>query len=264
MKLTLVTSVLALLVSSSAVAQEFYDPSTPADSEKLVDADVAVNYGVPLEVEPAPTVESTQPMQSEPVVEQVQTQPVIEEPVVIAQPLPPIVVVKPTTKIALYGAVAPVAKERNKYVGMTWGLGTPTGMSLGLSIRPAIQWAHADILGTTIGLAHGIAGSVTLDPINFGIAPTITGEIGRVFEGSIPGKDVKFSYDHASVLGGLEFGSRRGFRFFLRSGFTWINVKVKGLQSIMPSDNNADITFTDPTLKARFAPTVRLGFTLFF
>jgi hypothetical protein len=255
MKTTLV-SLLALLISTTAFAQDY----VPTDNT-LVDAAVPDTTGIPLEITPAPTDESTSQAVQEPVVAPEVT------PVVIEQPLPTIVVVKQpvvgTVKIN-GGTVVPVKHERNKYIGLTWGLGLPTGMLLGLSIRPAIQWAHLDVYATSLGIINGVAGSVTLDPINFGIAPTITGEMGRMFPGKIPGKDVKVSYDHASLLGGIEFGSRRSFRFYIRGGVTWMNVKVQGLQSLLPSNNETDVTFSDPLLKLRLCPTGRLGFDLYF
>jgi len=182
----------------------------------------------------------------------------------------------------LIAAITSCTNTSNPTVMIAAGLLARNAVARGLTVPPTVKTSLAPGSRAVTEYLRGAGLLEPLEKLGFGLAgygcTTCIGNGGDlepefnkaiaenqlVAAAVLSGKDVKFSYDHASVLGGLEFGSRRSFRFFLRSGFTWINVKVKGLQSIMPSDNNADITFTDPTLKARFAPTVRLGFTIFF
>ena len=271
MKFTFAILMLSLLVPSIALCQE-----------QLVDATVQEEPSVALDIEQAPVVveTTTQPQDSATVDpdaadagyvnEQEQNQgPVEEKPVVIEQPIVAVVQVpmpqQPPVEgtFTLRGGVQPVELERSKWVGMTFGVGVPSAVQLGLSVRPGLQWVHVDVMANYL-LKLGYAASVTLDPINFGVAPAITGEIGHVAPGKIPTKDAKdatLGWDYAQLLGGLEFGSRRSFRFYLRAGVAWINVYAKNVNSLV---NNDDVTVGDPSISIRLCPTIKLGMNMFF
>jgi hypothetical protein len=156
--------------------------------------------------------------------------------------------------------------ERHRWVGMQFDLGVPDGAALGVVVRPYVNWARLNLSGTYNGMAPGIRGGVTLDPIKFPVAPTLTFEGGHAFDGSVPGTGTslpKFDYDYANLHLGLEFGNRDRWRFFLQGGPSWLHVNTNDFQSVVGS-SDASLRIGNPTANVSVIPTAKLGFALYF
>lgn len=154
------------------------------------------------------------------------------------------------------------ANAQNKYVGMQFDTGIPDGMALGINIKPNVKWLHMNLSGTYNILSPGVRGGITLDPLKFPIAPTFTLEGGHYFEGKIPSKEIKISYNYFNLQPGLEFGNRDSFRVFFRGGVSWINMNISNLSSALES--NSDTIIGDASIKMKIVPTAKLGFLIFF
>jgi hypothetical protein len=245
-KLTALTA--TILLSSSALYAQ----------EQLVDASVEENSEVQLDVEQQEQADIT----SEDTGEEDFTFNIIEREQHIIAIAPVVQQPQRPSKVTLFdGSISLPTKERNKWVGYTTSLGFPSVVQLGLSVRPGIQWAHVDVMAN-YALKLGYAGSITLDPIDFGIAPTLTAEFGHIARGSVPhAKGAEIGWDYKSIMGGLEFGSRRSFRFFLRAGISWIDVSARNINNVI---DNSDIVVGDTTLKARITGTFKIGYNYFF
>lgn len=155
--------------------------------------------------------------------------------------------------------------ERHRWVGMQFDVGIPDGVALGVSVHPVVDWARLNLSGTYNGLSPGIRGGITLDPINFPMAPTLTLEGGHAFEGKVPGVDKvpSFDYNYLNLHLGLEFGNRRSWRFFLQGGPSWVHVQTHNFQAVVNS-NDPSLSISDPSANGAVVPTAKLGFVLFF
>ncbi len=169
-----------------------------------------------------------------------------------------------TSALVASSALADEPKPRFKYVGMQLDLGVPDGAALGVVVRPKLNWLRLNVSGTYNVLAPGIRGGLTLDPIKFPIAPTFTLEGGHAFEGKLPGVEMPgISYDYLNIHGGLEFGSRDSFRFFIHGGPTYMGVHTSNFADSV-GNTDKSITISDPTVSIRLIPTAKLGFALLF
>jgi hypothetical protein len=158
-----------------------------------------------------------------------------------------------------------VIPERHRWVGMQFDVGAPDGVALGVVVRPYVNWARLNLSGTYNVLAPGIRGGITLDPIKFPVAPTLTFEGGRSFNGDLPGKHnlPEVGYDYMNLHLGLEFGNRDHWRFFLQGGPSWLHVTTGNFQSVVGS-SDASLVIGNPTANVAILPTAKLGFAYFF
>jgi len=171
-------------------------------------------------------------------------------------------------------AHAAPADEPYPHFGASLALGAPDGAVASLIGSPW-YWLIADV-GFAYTLQPGIVAGVTLQPIDFAIAPTLRGEYGHYFTGNagnyikkwanVPTELQPFiseaSYSWWSAYLGLAIGSRRGFTFRIEGGVGWITLYVKGASATFPGDNvtvsTADTKFTG------FVPMARLTFAYYF
>jgi hypothetical protein len=194
--------------------------------------------------------------------------------------VPPVVV--PTATPVAAQVVPPVAeqaspkpvdeaeqKPRHRWVGLQLDLGVPDGAAAGIVVRPYIDWLRVVLSATHNGASSGIRGAVTVDPINFGIAPTLTLGVGHAFKGNVPSfvpsaADIPaFDYTYVNLHPGLEFGSRNSWRFFFQGGPTWMHVNTYDFQKVLGS-NEPSLRVADPSANIRFNPTIKLGLTTYF
>jgi hypothetical protein len=163
----------------------------------------------------------------------------------------------------------PVASEKNerfRFLGMGFSIGVPSGLALGLVGRiPKINFLKLELDGTYNGLAPGMKGSLTFDPIKFPIAPTLTVDAGGNWGGQVPGatNSPTISYQYADALLGLEMGSRDAFRFYLRGGLTHVWANASGLQKTF-NNNDKSLSIGDVSLSASAAPAAQIGFQWLF
>lgn len=254
---TLSVVLLSTLLPNISLAEEDASGLTQEDASEITQGDASGLTQTEEEVVPAPMADTPPAEEAAP-----QAAPPAVAEVTAILPTEPTKKVTPPVKgtYTLNGSVSTAAYERSKWVGMVMGLGIPSATYLGISIRPGVQWLHIDVKANYL-MALGYSASLTLDPINFGVAPTLTGELGRIGSITIPNEQATVGYDYAQVLGGLEFGSRRSFRFFIRAGMAWVNVKARNVGSLI---DEPGVTVGDPTIRVKFAPSSELGFNLFF
>lgn len=160
--------------------------------------------------------------------------------------------------------VAPTlpAKPRFRWFGLQLDAGAPDGVALGVIVRPSLNWLRLNASGTWNYLSYGVRGGLTLDPINFPIAPTLTVEGGHFFYGTIPSEQLQVSYDYLNLHGGLDFGKRDVIRFFIHGGVSYMNVYTKNFSTLF---NHSDtITLSDPTFSVRAAPSLKVGIFYLF
>jgi hypothetical protein len=157
-------------------------------------------------------------------------------------------------------------QERHRWVGMQFDVGAPDGVALGVVVRPYVNWARLNLSGTYNAIAPGIRGGLTLDPIKFPVAPTLTFEGGHAWQGDIPGQGSKLpqvGYDYMNLHLGLEFGNRDHWRFFLQGGPSWLHITTNNFQSVVGS-SDPNLLIGNPTANVSVIPTAKLGFALYF
>lgn len=156
--------------------------------------------------------------------------------------------------------------ERHRWVGMQFDVGAPDGVALGVVVRPYVNWARLNLSGTYNAIAPGIRGGVTLDPIKFPVAPTLTFEGGHAWNGNIPGGGSNLpqvGYDYMNLHLGLEFGNRDHWRFFLQGGPSWMHVQTSNFQAVVGSSDSS-LVIGNPSANVAVIPTAKLGFALYF
>lgn len=157
-----------------------------------------------------------------------------------------------------------VPQPRFRYVGLSFDIGAPDGAALGVVVRPHLNWLRLDLAGTYNGLAPGLRGGLTLDPIKFPMVPTLTLEGGGTWPGKVPGvsNSPEVSYDYVNLHLGIEFGNRDTWRFYLRGGWSYINAQVSDFQNAITLPSGVSIG--NPTLSGWVAPSAKLGFAIYF
>jgi hypothetical protein len=146
---------------------------------------------------------------------------------------------------------------------MVMDVGVPDGAALGLSVRPFVEWLRVSAAGTYNGMAPGARVGITLDPISFPIAPTLTVEGGHYWAGSVPTMNdaVAVGYNYMNFHLGLEFGSQSSFRFYLRGGVSWLDISSTINQQ---ASGSGSPTVSDPSFSGWVAPSGKLGFATHF
>jgi len=155
------------------------------------------------------------------------------------------------------------SSQRHRTFGLEMDVGVPDGAALGFSVRPWIDWCRIVAAGSYNGMAPGVRGGLTLDPIAFPIAPTLTVEGGHFWAGSVPAtKDsLALGYNYMNFHLGLEIGSRDTFRFFLRGGVSWVDITSGNYQT---AEGTGTATLSNPSYSGWVAPSGKLGFTTYF
>jgi hypothetical protein len=174
-------------------------------------------------------------------------------------------------------SLAPAA-PRLKLLGLQLDGGFPDGGVVSLVVRP-LKWVRADAGLAYNYLSFGARGGVTLVPFHWAIVPTLRLEGGRYFRSNVNSKvrsfadDVPtylqpaldgFGYDYASAQLGLEFGSQRGFVFFVRGGLAWVRADFgdgRGLREEGSTDGT-ELDVSGLSVRAS-GPTASLGFLFY-
>jgi hypothetical protein len=147
--------------------------------------------------------------------------------------------------------------------GIGADVGAPDGAAIGLLISPMLPWLKLGAFGTYNYMSEGLRGTIILDPINFPIAPTLSTDFGGYFPGTVPNvsKSPTFAYTYENLLLGLEIGSQRGFRMFLRGGATHMSLSADHLDRAFTLPNGATMTSANMEV---WAPAAKLGFNWLF
>lgn len=162
----------------------------------------------------------------------------------------------------------PAYAEESKHkfkAGLQMDLGVPDGLAAGITVKPFINFARFNLAGSYNGLAPGLRGGVTFDPIKLLIAPTLTFEYGKTWYGKPPViEDVpKIGYEYVNTHLGLEIGNRDSFRIFLHAGPSWVWADTQGFAAVVnPSDKSLQVGELSGI--ARINPCAKIGFVSFF
>jgi opacity protein-like surface antigen len=159
-------------------------------------------------------------------------------------------------------AKASAPSRHHRTFGMSMDVGVPDGAALGVVMRPRFDWLRLGAAVTHNGIAPGVRLGVTIDPIAFPIAPTLTIEGGHSWAGTVPmlQGSPSIGYDYANFHLGIEVGNRASFRFFLRGGASWVDMSSAQAQ-------NTGVAITgigNPSYTGWLAPSAKLGFALYF
>jgi hypothetical protein len=175
------------------------------------------------------------------------------------------------------GATAPAPPAEDPPVlGVQLAFGAPDGLVLGAAYRP---WTFLRLNGGVgwNGVGFGVQGGATLLPVHFGIAPTLTGEVGYFFPADYASRLERWTgtiapevrpllehvgYTYLSTQLGLEFGSADSFVFFLRFGLAWIFTGASG--PVTSTSGSGTTTYVLQGVEARAAaPTANLGLVVY-
>jgi hypothetical protein len=163
-------------------------------------------------------------------------------------------------------ATVAFADENNSVplkAGMSFDIGAPSGVALGVLVRPPyIPWWKVG-LAITGTLNVGIRANILIDPIKFPIAPVANLDIGHQFPFAIPGvsNSPKVDFTYENIQGGLALGSRDGFRFMLLAGMSHLDGVAHNFQGVLPATNG--LVISDPNFSG-WVPSAKLGFSLLF
>ena len=159
---------------------------------------------------------------------------------------------------------AKIKTNNHKWLGAQADVGVPDGIGLGVSLSPH-NWVKSTISYTNNYFTSGGRFGITLDPINFGIGPSLTTEYGLVSTfnpSSILNENLpNLKYQYVNIQPGLEFGSRNKFRFFIHGGVSHIWGESSQFTQYL---NRANVSASDPKFKVWMAPSIKLGISVSF
>ncbi len=161
-----------------------------------------------------------------------------------------------------------------RHVGVTFDVGAPDGLNLGIAWRP-VDPVRFSVTGATNGIGGGGRVGVALKA-PWDVAPVVTAEGGHFLEadanwvigafgGEVEGISVleRVGYTFANAHGGLEFGNPKS-TFYIHAGMSGIWTKVRGLQAFVDKEaGEGALRIEDANIRA-FVPSARLGFIIYF
>jgi|SRR5271165_2608570 len=150
------------------------------------------------------------------------------------------------------------------HAGLYSGVGFPSGAEIGLLVSPWLPWLKLGAGANWNYVGEGLSGHATIDPFKSPIALTLTGEAGGFFPATVPGvknNSPTLAYTYEDILLGLEFGSRRHFRFFLRGGVAHVDANVSNFGNAFTLP--AGVSIGNPNVSL-VSPAGRIGFDWLF
>jgi hypothetical protein len=131
-------------------------------------------------------------------------------------------------------AAPPPKPARPSYVGLTFDLGLPDIIGLGLVVRP-VWWLRLQAGGSTDLFSGGLGGGVVFVPLRRRFSPGISLEGGHVFAAQTLGVPNAFGinadgqrvgYDYAALMAGLEVAINRRVSLSGRAGVTFVELSA--------------------------------------
>ena len=149
------------------------------------------------------------------------------------------------------------------HAGLYSDVGFPSGAEIGLLVSPWLPFLKVGVGGSWNYVGEGLSGHATADLFNAPISLTLTGEGGGFFPSTVPNvhNSPTVAYTYESALLGLEFGSRRHFRFFLRGGIAHVDANVSNFDKSFTLPSGVSIGNPNVSL---VSPAGKLGFDLLF
>lgn len=156
------------------------------------------------------------------------------------------------------------AEEKKFKYGLQMDLGVPDGATAGLAVKPWVNFARLNLSGA-YNMAPGLRGGLTLDPFNFGVAPTLTFEYGKTWHGKPPIVEnlPKIGYEYVNAHLGLEFGNRDSWRIFIHGGPTWLWFDTEGFSTVVSSTDKS-LQMGEVSGSMRINPCAKIGFVTLF
>lgn len=144
-----------------------------------------------------------------------------------------------------------------RIVGVSLLAGLPDGIAPAVAIHPGTNLLHAD-LGITGALSFGVRGSLTFDPFDWVVAPTLTVASGYSAWARIPSTPTQYQLTYVNIQPGIELGRRSRFRVFLRAGYShfWVAGQTSGTITGLQATSR-------PNAHINFFPSVSFGLTVF-
>lgn len=152
-------------------------------------------------------------------------------------------------------------EPKHKNFGFGFDVGAPDGVGINFVVRPNVDWLRADIGVTYNVISPGIRGGLTLDPINFIIAPSFTIDGGYTFMGNIPGKSTQLDLTYVNFHPGIEIGSRKSFRFFIHAGPSYLYSTGNHVDNLL-GNKSTEFKLYNTSVSGWFTPTAKLGFVI--
>jgi hypothetical protein len=182
-------------------------------------------------------------------------------PVAVADPLAPRL-----SNGAEATLVAPPAPKppRPSYVGLTFDLGMPDIIGLGVVVRP-LWWLLLQAGANTDLFSGGLGGGVVFVPLHRRLSPALSVDGGHVFPANTHGVPPAFGikidgqivgYDYASMHAGLEFAINRRVSLSARAGVSFIDLSAVPDGSKPSNIKSADLHIWTPS--GKLAVTVYL------
>jgi hypothetical protein len=142
--------------------------------------------------------------------------------------------------------------------------GAPSGCVGEMGIRP-FYFLKLEVGAGWNGMAPGVIGSVVLDPIPFGVGISLSMDAGHYWSGQVPfvnnAPSVEYSFIDPMV--GLELGNFKAWRFYLRGGFSYLDVSTSNFNAVI-NNNDKTLTVGDPKANGWIAPAAKVGFSFYF
>ncbi|MET0386880.1 MAG: hypothetical protein ABW321_13015 [Polyangiales bacterium] len=146
--------------------------------------------------------------------------------------------------------------DKLRLFGLSVLVGFPDGIAPGVAVHPGTNLVHLDLALSGL-LSFGMRASVTLDPFDWVVAPTLT-IAGGFYGWAQASADVDFQLSYLNIQPGIELGRRSRFRIFLRVGYShlWVTGRSKAAENPLPATS-------DPSLRIHFFPSLNLGITTY-
>lgn len=148
--------------------------------------------------------------------------------------------------------------DKLRLFGVTLLVGIPDGIAPALSFHPWTNLVHIDV-GPSALMSFGFRAGVTLDPLDWVVAPTLTLSTGYNGWADVPfvsGNAIRFTTTYLNVQAGIELGRRSRFRLFLRGGYSHLWIDTDNYPSY--SGRQAQ---SSTTVRVGFLPSLNLGLT---
>jgi hypothetical protein len=176
---------------------------------------------------------------------------------------------------------APVQAPSLPHLGASADVGVPTGAGASLVLRPW-SWLRLSAGGMTNSISGGIRAGVSLAPFHAVVAPTLSAELGRFFDGDANGTAAwalgqpsfhsnlltHVGYDFADAMAGLELGPPDRWVVSLRAGLSYIHASAsfeQALQQVASQLSTASGGILTVAAPGSFwAPGAQLGLTVYF
>ncbi len=154
------------------------------------------------------------------------------------------------------------SEPRHHWGGIDVSVGVPGGIQVGGVFRPYVNWLRLEVGAAHNLMGPGVFGAITLDPMPWAFGITLTGEGGYFWPGPVPfiNKPPSVGYEYASIMPGIELGSRNSIRFYLRGGVTWLHGEASGIDW---SNKDSSIVLGNPRVDA-VIPAMKMGLSIFF